>query len=162
MSLHGLLRRTFRPRGIWREPTLRPKMAAGAPQRPPLTSWRSFPERGALAPLPNFCRRGRRCCATADPSLIYVYAHRQICVCIYITPGNYMPIKFYAEPRGTTSRARRLLGMACYAAMFGTAYPGRGIDDRWSGPLRLGNKLQFFSSALMKHITLVISVSENI
>lgn len=91
LSWHGVQWRTFRPRGIWREPTLWPKMAAGAPQRPPLTSWRSFPEGARWRPCRIFVgvdcvvrRSTRALCTCTDISVsIYIYTHivRQLTEC---------------------------------------------------------------------------------
>lgn len=81
LSWHGVQWRTFRPRGIWREPTLWPKMAAGAPQRPPLTSWRSFPEGARWRPCRIFVgvdcvvRRSTRALCTCTDISVSIYIH---------------------------------------------------------------------------------------
>lgn len=134
---HGFLWRTFRPRGIWREQTLRSKMAAGAPQRPPLTSWRSFPEGAPWRPCRIFAA-GVDCVVRRLTPVFYMYMHRQVCVGIYMyyarKPNVNKGLRRTLRHNVRSARARLAWRASVLRSHVGTAYPGRGIDDRCGGP----------------------------
>lgn len=134
MSLHGLLRRTFRPRGIWREPTLRPKMAAGAPQRPPLTSWRSFPEAARWRPCRIFVA-GVDGVVRRLTRALYMYMHIDKYVCIYI----YYSWKLHANKNFTPNLGARL-ERAGYLAWRATQ-PCLGQHIQGAGSMTVGAAL---------------------